>query len=170
MQIHGDPVHSCYDNDGQVTCGVGAMILNNGPDWRTIAVEADPGEDWTPRRDAWTVLVRVTADQEMADWRQFDQWKHTLCQVVGAVNSPAFDDHHPWVVGDRYGYWATNHFGIPYWNAHPYVNVWQRIEGLPSKAMALVWAAIHLVQPLDAAGFDVFETSAELTDTMIVMA
>lgn len=35
--IHGDVGHSCYDDDGQLSCVIGKMLLSNGPDWRTLA-------------------------------------------------------------------------------------------------------------------------------------
>lgn len=33
--IHGDPGHSCYDEDGELTCVVGKM-LGFGPSWREL--------------------------------------------------------------------------------------------------------------------------------------
>lgn len=36
--IHGDADHSCYDDDGVLTCVVWKMYLTcYGPDWRTLA-------------------------------------------------------------------------------------------------------------------------------------
>lgn len=41
MEIHGDEGHSCYGDDGQIICVIAKMILSNGPDWRTLAVNHD---------------------------------------------------------------------------------------------------------------------------------
>jgi len=129
-------------------------------------------DDWTPRPDAWTVLVTVTADRNMADRQEYWQWMSGLEQAIGATER-AFSNDAPWVVGlpsSRHGRPLNDHFGFPRWDAHPYANVWQRIEGVASVAMATAWAAIHLVDPLDRAGYSVSDVSAYLTDEMVFLA
>lgn len=127
--------------------------------------------DRQPRPDAFTVLVQVSTDKNMADWGEYLQWMHDLRSALGIRDHGAFNNEgQAWVVGDRAGHWATDHYGVRRWDAHPYANVWQQIEGVASKSMALVWTVIHLVQPLESAGYDVGDISTFLTDTMVVLA
>lgn len=51
----------------------------------------------------------------------------------------------------------------------PYANVWQQIEGLPSLAMAYVWAAIHLVAPLEEAGYVIEFVNAIRNEDMVLI-
>lgn len=129
-------------------------------------------DEWTPREDAWTILVQVSADKAMPDYREFNEWMSGLCEVIGATrNVRDWEQTEPWVVGlGPHGQWRFDHFGMKYLDTKPYANVWQSIEGVASKAMSLVWAAIHLVEPLETAGYNIGNVSAELTDEMVLLA
>lgn len=34
--FHGDPGHSCYDGDGNITCAIAKAMLSDGPTWRDL--------------------------------------------------------------------------------------------------------------------------------------
>jgi hypothetical protein len=135
----------------------------------------EAAEEAGPRPLAWTILLQVTAEQNMADNIDFHHWMSNLREVIGARSS--FSDRgdgNPWAVGplnsDRHGHFYRDHYGVQRWDASPYANVWQEIDGIASQAMALVWAAIHLVDPLEREGFKVYHLSAQRTDTVVVFA
>lgn len=144
-------------------------------------MSADPfdldfdAEKWTPRTDAFTVLVVVSAEAEMADYREFHQWMDRLRAVIGS-NAPSPNEDEAWTVSGwspnlQYGRWTTDKWGHKTFDKRPHCNVWQRIEGdVASVAMAYVWAAIHLVDPIERAGFTIQEMWAGLTDEMVVLA
>jgi len=138
----------------------------------TVHQEAD---DWQPRPDSFTILVKVTGSEDMVYQRDYQQWLTELQNRIGA-HGRAFNDEQPWAVGSMssdpktyeiYGHWTTDHFGHKVLDRTPYANVWQQIEGVASVAMAYVWAAIHLVQPLDEYGYKISTVHAELTDEMV---
>jgi len=35
-ELHGDPGHSCYNEDGELSCVIAKFILFNGPGWREL--------------------------------------------------------------------------------------------------------------------------------------
>ena len=36
MMIHGDDGHSCYDENGELTCIIAKMLTSDGPTWREL--------------------------------------------------------------------------------------------------------------------------------------
>lgn len=122
----------------------------------------------------YTVLLTVTADREMADYREYNQWMTGLRHVIGATPSTGapMRNELPWTVGDQYGRWVEDHYGVRTFDRTPYANVWQTNIGgdVRSLAMAYVWVAIHLIQPLEDAGYNIQNTWCGLSDEMVLIA
>lgn len=129
---------------------------------------------WEPRPDVWMINVFVTGDEELANYRDFNLWMDRLCATIGSTRDASmYDDKgEPWAVGSHqdYGWWDSDHMtGLKILRKTPRAWVWQKIEGVPSKALALVWAAMHLVLKLEEAGFNAADVSVTLSDTMVVV-
>lgn len=118
----------------------------------------------------FTVLLTVSADEVMANYSAYHEWVQGLRSVIGADTT--MNNDAPWAVGDLHGRWREDHYGHRYFDRSPYVNVWQTGIGgdVASAAMAYVWAAIHLVQPLEAAGYSINSVWAGRSDEMVAIA
>lgn len=130
-------------------------------------------DDWTPRSDAFTVLVEVSADKEMVNWSEFHEWMNGLRETVGATTI-AWSEEQPWIISGwsptlQYGRWTTDHFGRKEFDKRPHANLWQQITGVASVAMAYAWAAIHLVHAIEIGGYTIEHVWAGRTDEMVAI-
>lgn len=118
--------------------------------------------------DCWYyVLVQVNGTESVGAGTGYARWMNELREVIGA-GAIAFNEDRPWTVGEHRR-WETDHFGLRRLNDKPWANVWQQIKGVHGLAMAYVWASIHLVAPLAAAGYSIGHIHASRTDEMAVV-
>lgn len=114
----------------------------------------------------FTVLVVVSSGTEMASHHEYNRWMSGLEKLLG-VSSMA-NDPNGWAVGDWRGHRVLDWTGQYRMDRTAYANVWQNVSGdVVSIAMAHVWAAIHLIAPLEQAGYHIQNTWAGRTADMV---
>lgn len=121
----------------------------------------------------YTVLLVVTGDEEIATYIEYAAWMTGLRDVIGATTSTGDPTSNiaPWTVGDLHGRWVTDVYGHRVFDRHPYANVWQTGIGgdVCSLSMAYVWTAIHLIDPIERAGYNIQNTWAGRSHDLVLI-